>query len=85
MVNENKLPNLEELTLSSLHIYIDISLLKLQAEKLPSLKRLSLSGFIFPGEDVQHLAQKLVKWDLEILRIAHSEGISGHLSVLFRQ
>ena len=92
VVNENKLPNLERLMLSGdeskdktySDLYTDISVLKFQAEKLPSLKRLYLAGFIFSGEDVQDLAQRLVKWDLEELRIFHGRGISGHLSVLFR-
>ena len=86
VVNENKLPNLKELWLSYGYVFLDLSLLKLQAEKLPNLKRLHLSGFVFSGEDVvQDLAQRVVKWDLEFLRIARSKGISGHLSVLFRQ
>ena len=94
VVNENKLPNLEELLLSvceNMHkaitdsyIYIDNSLLKLQSEKLPSLRHLHLTGFNYSGEDVQDLAQTAVKWDLEVLRIRHSKGISGHLSVLLR-
>ena len=84
VVNENKLHNVEELWLSSLHIDIDISLLKLQAEKLPSLKGLSLKGFIYNGEDIQYLGQRLVKWNLEELTISCSKGISGHLSALFR-
>ena len=91
VVNENKLPNLKELFLShwyddktDLDIDVDIFLLKLQADKLPSLKHLSLTGFIFSGEEVQDLAQRLVKWDLEELSLVGSKGISGHLSVLFR-
>ena len=83
VVNENKLPNLKELSLSFVKDNLAIFLLKLQAEKLPSLKRLSLKGFIYSGEDVHNLVQKLVKWDLEDLCIFGGMGISGHLSVLF--
>ena len=87
VVNENKLPNLGELTLITIRgsdIYIDISHLQLQSEKLPSLKHLHLKKFTYTGEDVQDLAQRAVKWDLEKLSITHSKGISGHLSVLLR-
>ena len=93
-VNENKLHNLEKLALivrkkmhktitdSDLYIHVDISLLKLQSEKLQSLKHLHLIGFNY-SEDVQNLAQRLVKWDIEKLSIIHSKGVSGRLSVLF--
>ena len=92
MVNENKLHNLEELTLSDSKdafgvqtdsVYIEISLLKIQEDKLPSLKHLSLFGFIYSGEHIQHLGDRLVKWDLKELKLFRSKGISGHLSVLF--
>ena len=93
VVNENKLPNLKNLWLSYGNEFKEtedsdislLSLLKLQAEKLPSLKRLSLCGFNYSGEAVQDLAQRLVKWDLVGLCISHGKGISGHLSVLFPQ
>ena len=91
-VNENKLPNLEKLDFSNCDndceaksdaIVIDISLFKLQAEKLPSLKHLTLAGFIFSVEDIQDPEQKVLKWNLEFFRIFRSKGTSGHLSVLF--
>ena len=83
-VNENKFLKLEELYLSNGE-YVseklpDISLLKLQAQKLPSLKCLCLTGFIFSG--VQNLTKRLVKWDLKYLWIMRSNGIGGNLSVL---
>ena len=90
VVNEN----LEKLVLSvrrnwpktirSSDLYIEISHLQLQSEKLPSLRRLHLTGFNYSGEDVQDLAQTAVKWDLEELSINQSKDISGHLSVLLR-
>ena len=84
VLNENKLPNLKDLWLSYGYDILDISLLKLQADNLPSLKRLHLSGFIYSGKDIQGLADRLVKWDLKDLRLNFIKGISGHLFVLFR-
>ena len=50
MVSDNKLPNLKELSLWFPHTDIDISLPKIQADKLPSLKCLYLFGFNHLGE-----------------------------------
>ena len=91
-VNKNQLPNLEKLHLScDDQLYEktdsdieDISLLQIQAEKLPYLKSLFLAGFINSEQEVQDLAQKVVKWDLGDLDIHDCKGVSGHLSVLFR-
>ena len=91
-VNKSMLPNLEKLHLYH-HQYLrektnsdieDISFLELQAEKLLSLKWLYLAGFINSEQHFKDLAQKVVKWNLEGLRIYGRKGISGNLSMLFR-
>ena len=86
-VNENKLPNLVDLHLRDDPPKEYGSLLGLQAEKLPRVRRLALSGFIYSREQLEDLAQKVVKWNLEYLYIASDEcdiKIEGNLSVLLR-
>ena len=82
-VNENKLPNIVELSLSD-NSGMDESLLELKAEMLPRVRRLTLWGFMYSPEMRENLAEKLATWDLEHLEIGYSQGIEGNLSVLLR-
>ena len=86
-VNEGKLPNLVELKMSVSELLFathNLPLQELQAEKIPHIKQLTLYGLIKSKEQLKTLGDKMAISDLEYLDLSHNEGISGHLSVLFR-
>ena len=86
VISKGTLPNLAELNAQYCESHT-ATIRKLDPEKLPCLKSLTLNGHIHSIEEFEGLCSKASKWDLKKLDIGYSIGSDnpvGHLAALFR-